>query len=58
MNILDIYYRAFKEYRKETADSAACQKDRNAIAQSDSDRDKFETTKYLCHIEADWIKAI
>ena len=41
MNILDIYYRAFKEYRKETADSAACQKDRNAIAQNDSDRDKF-----------------
>lgn len=58
MSVLDIYYRAFKEYRKETVDNTLCEKDRKAIIQSETDSDKLESTKYLCRIEEDWIKAI
>lgn len=58
MDPLDIYYRAFKTYRKETVDRAACERDRRALAQSNIDADRLEATKYLCNIEEDWIQAI
>lgn len=58
MTILDIYYRAFKEYRKETADNTTCEKDRKAIATAGLDDDKLSATKYLCKIDEDWIVAI
>ncbi len=58
MNIFDIYYRAFKEYRKETADNTSCEKDRKALAQADTDGDKLNTTKYLCVIDGEWISEI
>ncbi len=58
MSRLDIYYRAFKEYRRETVDEAVCEKDRKALALSNLDRDVLEATKYLCSIREDWIEAI
>lgn len=58
MDSLDIYYRAFKEYRKETLPSNVCEKDRRAIATANTDDDKLESTKYIVTIEEDWIKAI
>lgn len=58
MDTLDIYYRAFKEYRRETVNATNCEKDRKAIAGSNKDKDKLESTKYLVTIEEDWIKAI
>ena len=58
MSVLDTYYRAFREYRKETADNTSCEKDRRAIFQANTDGDRLTTTKYLCHIETDWISAI
>ena len=56
MNILDIYYRALKEYRKETIDNTLCEKDRKAIVQANPEGDKLNTTKYLCVIDEEWIK--
>ena len=58
MSLLDIYYRAFKGYRKQTADNTGCEKDRRVLAESNPDGDRLQSTKYLCKIEEDWIKAI
>ena len=58
MTLLDIYYRAFKGYRKQTADNTGCEKDRRALAESNVDEDRLQATKYLCKIEEDWIQAI
>ena len=58
MNILDIYYRAFKEYRKETVGNTLCEKDRKTLTQSNTDADKLNTTKYLCIIDNKWVKKI
>lgn len=58
MTQLDVYYRAFKEYRKETADNSACEKERKKIIAANSDLDRLESTKYLCKINDDWVKAI
>lgn len=58
MTQLDVYYRAFKEYRKETADNSACEKDRKNIIAANPDGDSLESTKYLCKINEDWVKAI
>lgn len=58
MDLLDTYYRAFKEYRKYTLNSNVCEKDRRAIAASNEEQDKLESTKYIVTIQDDWIKAI
>lgn len=58
MTLFGRYYRAFKKYRKETADDNACERDRRAVAESNVEADRLKSTKYLCKIEEDWIKAI
>ena len=58
MDSLDIYYRALKQYRKETLPSNVCEKDRRAIAACNVDDDRLQSTKYIVTIEEDWIKAI
>lgn len=58
MDLLDTYYRAFKDYRKETAKSNICEKERRAVAETDTEQDKLQSTKYIVTIEEDWIKAI
>ena len=58
MDSIDIYYRAFKDYRKETLKSSTCEKDRRAISAADIEQDRLVSTKYLVTIEDDWIKAI
>lgn len=58
MDNLDFYYRAFKGYRKETAKSNVCEKEKRAIAEADTEQDKLQSTKYIVTVEEDWIKAI
>lgn len=58
MSNLNNYYRAFKNYRKETLDNNVCERDRIAIATSNAENDVLQATKYLCHIDEDWIKTI
>lgn len=58
MDNLDYYYRAFKGYRKETAKSNVCEKEKRAIAEADTEQDKLQSTKYIVTVEEDWIKAI
>ena len=58
MDLLDIYYRAFKGYRKETVKSNLCEKERRAIVSANEESDKLTSTKYVVTIEEDWVKAI
>lgn len=58
MENLDFYYRAFKDYRKETVKSNVCEKEKRAVAETDTERDKLQSTKYIVTVEEDWIKAI
>lgn len=58
MDNLDFYYRAFKDYRRETAKSNVCDKEKRAVAEADTEQDKLESTKYIVTVEEDWIKAI
>ncbi len=58
MSQLDTYYRAFKDYRKETANNSACEKDRRQIISANPEHDRLESKKYLCKIQDDWVKAI
>lgn len=58
MSKLDIYYKAFVDYRKETINDTSCQKDRLAFKKNGVEFDKLQTSKFLCTIEDDWIKAI
>ena len=58
MNLLDFYYRAFKDYRAETENNRSCIRDRSIFSRHDLEFDHFKVTKYLCTINSDWIEAI
>lgn len=58
MDLNDFYYRAFKEYRKVTQDSSACERENGAVAQADKSNDKLQSTKYSVTVCEDWIAAI
>ena len=58
MNKLDFYYRGFKNYREQTLDVSACEKERKNLKKSGLEFDLFETIKYLCTIDEDWVSEI
>lgn len=58
MSKLDSYYRAFKEYRKETKNNAELRKERQQFSESNPDLDVLTSTKYIITIETDWIETI
>lgn len=58
MSKLDVYYRGFKNYRKETKKYAECQKERNDLRESNVDLDILNSTKFICSIDEDWIQEI
>ena len=58
MNQLDLFYRAFLEYRKLTVNDGDCAKQRNIISHTNSDSDRLEATKFVCLIKEDWINEI
>ena len=55
MNLIDYYYRGFKNYRNETLNSKACQKERRILRKLGLEFDHFTVKKYLCTINDDWI---
>ncbi len=57
MTLTDLLYRAFLEYRKQTASKEAGQR-REAIARADAEKDRLTVTRTSCVIEEDWIEAI
>ena len=58
MGKVDVYYRAFKNYRSETINVKECVKDRNLIKLANVENDKLSSTKYLCLIDEEWVKEI
>lgn len=58
MNYLDIYYRAFIDYRKNTTDNHDCTVQRSTTAKANSKDDEIIVTRQICDIETDWIEAI
>lgn len=58
MDELDIYYRAFKQYRKETENQKVTQRQRIEYKKNGIEFDHFEVTKFLCKIDSDWVQEI
>lgn len=58
MNQLDLYYRAFLEYRKLTENDRESAKQRNIISHTNPDDDRLEAIKFFCTINEDWINEI
>lgn len=55
MNKIDVYYRAFKNYRNETLNVKECVKDRNLVKTTNVENDKLQSTKFLCLIDEEWV---
>ena len=58
MGKLNVYYRGFKEYRKETTKYNECKKEVADLRESNVELDILNSTKFICSIEKDWIEAI
>ena len=58
MGKVDVYYRAFKNYRSETINVKECVKDRNLVKLANVENDKLSSTKYLCLIDEEWVNKI
>ncbi len=58
MNQLDLYYRAFLDYRKLTASDKESARQRDIISHSNNDADRLESIRYFCTINEDWINEI
>ena len=51
MGKIDIYYRGFKNLRKETKKSTDCKKERQSYRQSNVELDVLNSTKFICTID-------
>lgn len=58
MDEIDIYYRAFLDYRKVTANERECLNWRSVIAASDTANDNITVTRAKCTVDDDWVNAI
>ena len=58
MSKTNVLYRAFKDYRKNTKNNSFIRNDRKIIRNNNIDLDVLNGSKYLCHINSDWIVAI
>ncbi len=58
MSQLNLYYRAFKEYRKYTLANKNCVKQRQLIKQSAKGEDFLETVRNVCTIDKTWVEKI
>lgn len=58
MNYLDVLYRAFLDYREQTANDRECAAQRNTVAKADVENDNVTVTRVVCEIENDWIDTI
>lgn len=52
---IDVYHRAFLNYREDTKKNKACASDRRTIKKLGLEFDFFKVTKYLCTIDEEWI---
>lgn len=57
MNTIDLLYRAFRDYRKNTIKDGDCEKRRRAAVRAGA-KDALEIDEAVCEIETDWLDAI
>lgn len=55
---INVYYRAFLNYRKETLRDKSCASDRKKFKKSGLEFDFLRAIKYKCTIDEEWIKEI
>ena len=58
MHELDIYYRAIRQLRAETATNDRCRRFTTAVKRAANDHDALSSKRTVCHIEEDWVAAI
>ena len=58
MHELDIYYRALKQLRKDTATHDQSRRFTTAIKRAANDQDALCARRTICHIEEDWVEFI
>ena len=58
MGQLNLYYRAFKNYRKYTLKDKACLRQRQRIVQASSEHDRLECIRTTCKIDEKWVEQI
>lgn len=58
MNQLDTYYRALRDYRKETSADRDCESASRALSKAATEKERLCVRRNLCHVEEDWIEAI
>lgn len=58
MGQLNLYYRAFKEYKKYTLNDSLCAKRRQSVKQHSSEEDKLEAIRSTCVIDPKWVERI
>ncbi|MBR7161175.1 MAG: DUF2357 domain-containing protein [Clostridia bacterium] len=58
MNRLDVYYRALRNYRAQTAENRECTSFRKALAQANVENDELVITRNICTVDEEWIEVI
>lgn len=58
MNQLDTYYRALRDYRRETSADRDCETASRALSKAATEKERLCVRRNLCHVEEDWIEAI
>ena len=58
MNLINTYFKAFREYQKAIAASERCISKQQDISDATSDNERISATYNVCKIEDDWIIAI
>jgi len=58
MRLLDLYFQAFRAFRKHTQDEINCQRLRKVISHADVQNEILTSVIYECVIEVDWIENI
>lgn len=58
MSEWNVYYRAFLEYRKKTAENKNIAKLCDALERSATDNDKLESVRTYCVIDEDWVEIL
>jgi len=58
MELIDLYYRAFKEYRDKTKNNKVAEKELEELIKSMDENNSFKSKKFLCTISEDWVSKI
>ncbi|WP_026400318.1 hypothetical protein [Acholeplasma equifetale] len=58
MRLIDLYFRAFHNFRKITSNHPLSQRERKHIAHANEADDVLTSLQYICHVEEDWVSNI